>query len=150
MVSQYVNKILIRDLNQLKKELSAIDDRLLWSTQEGIINSCGTLARHICGNLRHFIGYQIGEIPYKRDIEDEFSGPPVDKSILLENIDQTIDTLTKVFRDLDEKKLNQKMPDPPPHHAGCTIGFFLIQLCCHFSRHWGQFNYLRRINEGSL
>lgn len=34
----------------------------------------------------------------------------------------------------------------------CSIeaaqGYFLVQLCCHLSRHRGQLNYLRRILEG--
>ena len=49
---------------------------------------------------------------------------------------------------LDAARLQDEMPDPPPQHRGRTIGYFLVQLCCHLSRHRGQLNYLRRILEG--
>ena len=42
-------------------------------------------------------------------------------------------------------RLDVPMPSPPPHHAGRTVRFFLIQLNTHLSRHTGQANYLRRI-----
>ncbi len=44
-------------------------------------------------------------------------------------------------------KWNDPMPDPPEQHKGRTIAFFLVQLCCHLSRHRGQLNYIRRILE---
>mgnify|MGYP002634543822 FL=1 len=60
-------------------------------------------------------------------------------------IDDTISALKSAFEQLTDGELEREMPDTPPQHKGRTVGFFLIQLCCHLSRHRGQLDYLRRI-----
>ena len=62
-------------------------------------------------------------------------------------IDETVQAVEDGFAKITEEDLEKEMPDPPPQHKGRSIGFFLIQLCCHLSRHRGQLNYLKRINE---
>ena len=51
---------------------------------------------------------------------------------------------TKVIR-ISSDTLDDHMPEPPPQHTGRSIRFFLLQLSCHFSRHSGQLDYLRRM-----
>ena len=42
-------------------------------TLPGVINPAGNLALHIEGNLREFVGRQLGQLTYKRNRELEFS-----------------------------------------------------------------------------
>lgn len=140
-----VLEILIRDLKLLRDELDTIPEEYLWQTMPGIINSLGSLSHHMCGNLQHFIGEKLGHTGYERNIEDEFSNHQLTKDALLNEIDATITAVRTGLINLNESMLQLAMPDPPAQHAGRTIGFFLVQLCCHLSRHRGQFNYLRRI-----
>lgn len=52
-----IRRILLRDLRSLREELAAYDDeRLIWVLPPYLKNSAGTLAMHLVGNLRHFIG----------------------------------------------------------------------------------------------
>ncbi|MFM7154524.1 MAG: hypothetical protein ACKOZV_10415 [Bacteroidota bacterium] len=51
-----VKHILVRDLNAMAGEVADTPDEYLWEALPGVINPVGTLALHICGNLRHFIG----------------------------------------------------------------------------------------------
>jgi hypothetical protein len=149
-IVSYTREILIRDLNQLRSEIESIPDELLWKTEPGIINPVGTLAFHLCGNLRHFIGFKLGGVPYTRNLEAEFSHTQRSKAELLAHIDDTLQSVDASLSALPASRLEEEMPDPPAHHSGKTIGFFLIQLCCHFHRHAGQLNYLKRIKMAQL
>ena len=142
-----VKEILVRDLNALKDEIKDTPDELLWLIVPGIINPIGTLAYHICGNLRHFIGASLGNDTYVRHREDEFKNHTLSTNELLQHIDATIDSVNNALESITVERLTQLMPDPPPQHQGKTVGFFLVQLCCHLSRHRGQLNYIRRILE---
>jgi hypothetical protein len=55
-----VKHILVRDLNAMAGEVADTPDEYLWEALPGVINPVGTLALHICGNLRHFIGALLG------------------------------------------------------------------------------------------
>jgi uncharacterized damage-inducible protein DinB len=139
-------EIIVRDLGAMKEELKLTSPELLWKAEPGITNSVGTLSYHICGNLRHFIGAVLGEDGYIRNREAEFNTHDLSLDDLLASVDQTIDAVKNAFIKLSEKDLEREMPDTPPQHKGRTTGFFLIQLCCHLSRHRGQLDYLRRIS----
>ena len=63
-----------RDLTKLGKQIEAFpNDEALWQTLPGVLNPAGNLALHIEGNLREFVGRQLGKRPYKRNRELEFS-----------------------------------------------------------------------------
>jgi hypothetical protein len=120
----------------------------LWTSLPGIINPVGTLSHHLCGNLRHFVGAVLGNDGYARDRADEFCARDLTKKALLDEIQATSAAVDHALTRLDKARLSAPMPDTPPQHKGRTIGFFLVQLCCHLSRHRGQLNYLRRILAG--
>lgn len=140
-----IRDILARDLLVLAAEIESIPEEQLWQALPGVNNSAGTLAMHLCGNLRHFIGSVLGRDGYLRDREGEFTRRDLSKAALIIQIHQARQAVVAALEQLDVQVLNNPMPDTPPHHQGRTVGFFLIQLCCHFSRHEGQLNYLRRI-----
>jgi hypothetical protein len=71
------------------------------------------------------------------------------REILLAEISSAQDVIREVLSNLPADRLDTPMPNPPPHHAGRTLRFFLFQLSCHLSRHTGQANYLRRILAGA-
>ena len=141
----HMTKILDRDMGTVAKEVELTPEDHLWESVPGITNPVGTLARHLCGNLQHFIGAELGSTGYTRDREGEFSHSPCTKTELLEEISITRAALRETLGSLGSERMDAPMPNPPPHHIGATVGFFLVQLSCHLSRHLGQLNYLRRI-----
>jgi|TARA_B110000211_G_C13946405_1_gene494104 hypothetical protein len=136
--------ILDRDMAVVAKEIELTPEEHLWKSIPGITNPVGTLARHLCGNLRHFIGEELGSDGYTRDRDGEFSHSPWTKSELLDEVSSTRAAIRKTLSALDPELMSAPMPNPPPQHKGVTVGFFLVQLSCHLSRHSGQLNYLRR------
>lgn len=141
----HLRHILTRDLAHVASEVDATPEAHLWSVVPGVTNSVGTLAVHLCGNLRHFIGHHLGHDGYTRQREREFAGDPMPKEDVLAEIQRTIQAVDSVLSNLDPTTLDAPMPFPPSLHAGRSVRFFLLQLSCHLSRHTGQANYLRRI-----
>ena len=63
-----------RDLERVAQEVTAFpSDEALWQTMSGVTNSAGNLALHLEGNIREYIGRQIGGIAYQRERPFEFS-----------------------------------------------------------------------------
>lgn len=143
-----ISEILQRDLRELATEVALTPDDHLWKTLPGVINPVGTIALHLCGNLRHFIGAILNSDGYVRDIDQEFGVRDLDKTAVLQEIELTIAAVAAALEHLPSSRLSEVMAQTPPHHTGRSVGFFLIQLCVHFSRHRGQLNYLRRMLEG--
>jgi uncharacterized damage-inducible protein DinB len=147
-LTEDIREIILRDLADMASEVEAVPEEHLWTAVPGIINPVGTLSHHLCGNLRHFVGAVLGNDGYARDRADEFDARDLTKNALLDEIQATIEAVNKALSSFDPARLSEPMPDTPPQHKGRTIGFFLVQLCCHLSRHRGQLNYLRRILAG--
>lgn len=140
-----ISEILHRDLEALITEVNHISEENLWKSYPGVINSTGTIAYHLCGNLQHFIGAVLGQDDYIRDKNKEFVPQYFSKEQLIQEIRITQQSVRKALINLNPDQLTEPMPDTPPQHKGRSIQFFLMQLSCHLSRHTGQMNYLRRI-----
>jgi hypothetical protein len=138
-----------RDLKKLKAEIAAYEDEdSLWKKIPGTHNSGGHLCQHLIGNLRTYIGQELGSFPYIRNREAEFSDRLFSKTHLLKEIDFLLEIIPESIRKLSENQLQEEYP-----HAVLTIhetqstGFVLTHLAMHLAYHTGQINYHRRINE---
>ncbi|MDP4579619.1 MAG: DUF1572 family protein [Saprospiraceae bacterium] len=142
-----ISEIFQRDLEAVINEVNQISEENLWKSHPGIINSTGTIAYHLCGNLRYFIGEVLGKDGYVRDKIKEFEPQYFSKENLIQEIRDTQLSIRNALMKISPEQLLDPMPDTPSQHKGRSIQFFLIQLSCHLSRHTGQLNYLRRILE---
>ena len=57
---------------QLLELLSEVPDEILWQKPDMLPNSIGAIARHLAGNLNHYLGAGILQNGYKREREQEF------------------------------------------------------------------------------
>jgi hypothetical protein len=74
MLGTELAALFARDLQRLRQELDAFpDDAAVWATAPGVTNSAGTLALHLEGNLREYVGRQLGGRAYLRERRAEFS-----------------------------------------------------------------------------
>lgn len=144
-IQKWLSDLFERDLTNLKKELDQFEKEAdLWRQAEGINNSAGNLALHICGNLQHFVGYVLGNTGYIREREREFNDKDVPKESIKLEIDKTKDTIFTVLTALSDEDLEKTYP-LQLWNRSFTTGFFLIHLHSHLNYHLGQINYYRRL-----
>src|SRR6476620_4786348 len=92
MLIDVLTQLYERDLNKLKSEIELYaSDADIWTTAGDIPNSGGNLCLHLCGNLRHFIGFVLGGSGYVRDRDLEFSDTNVSRDELYLRIDATLE-----------------------------------------------------------
>jgi len=144
-----LSRLLARELATLRDELLAYPDELaIWSMPAGVPNSAGNLALHLVGNIRWFIGAQLGASGYVRDRDAEFARRNVPRAEILEQVRLAIDEVTRTIAALDPASLDA----PYPQEVGglrFTTGRFLLHLEGHFGYHLGQIDYHRRIVTGN-
>lgn len=142
-----ITKIFERDLDRLQNEIKEFNQESnLWKTTANIQNSAGNLSLHLVGNLRTFIGKNIGNYDYIRNREAEFSLKDVPRQQLLDQVEEVKKILTSSLNQIDDDAIDNFHIE---HVLGkeMTNTFLLLHLASHLSYHLGQINYLRRILE---
>lgn len=132
-------------LNALKKEISLYkNEGNIWKLEGDIANTPGNLCLHVCGNLKHFYGAVMGNTGYVRERDLEFSEKNISREILLNEVDETISIIEKIFDGLTSDDINMIYPIDK-FGKNVTYGFIFSRLISHLSYHIGQINYHRRI-----
>jgi uncharacterized damage-inducible protein DinB len=139
-----------RDLTKLEKEIAAFhNENNLWIAAPGVINSAGNLSLHLVGNLRTYIGKNVGQVAYIRDRDAEFSLKQVPQLQLLTMLDETKSIVANALAQFSEADLGKRYIEDVLGFE-MTNGYFLAHLLGHLSYHLGQVNYLRRILEADV
>ena len=144
-----LSRLLARELTTLRDELLAYpDERSIWALPKGVPNSGGNLSLHLTGNLRWFIGAQLGATGYVRDRDAEFARRDVPRAELIAQAEAAKDEVTRTLATLDPAAFDAPYP---LEVAGVRLatGRFLMHLEGHFAYHLGQLDYHRRIVTGS-
>jgi hypothetical protein len=137
-----------RDLSRLAQELRAFPDTpSLWQVVPGVTNGAGTLALHLDGNLREYIGRALGGIAYQRDRPLEFSARGATQDQILERVDSLREMVPRVIGALSQDTLDATYPDPYDGGAIVTRQL-LVHMLAHLNYHLGQIDYLRRCTTG--
>src|ERR1044072_2157843 len=110
---QEVAALFDRDLTRLEQELRAFTDTdALWVVAPGVSNAAGTLALHLEGNLREYIGRQLGHREDTRDRAREFSARAIPQQEILERVGELRGTIPPVIRELAPEALAGAYPEP--------------------------------------
>lgn len=137
-----------RELRTLRREVEAYPtDDQPWRPADGLPNSGGMLVRHLCGNLRHFVGAQLGDTGYVRDREAEFHAPPASRAALLLEVEATEREVLTTLAGLAPERLSETYPQALLGQHLVT-GDFLLHLASHLAFHLGQVDYHRRVVTG--
>lgn len=141
-----------RDLTRLVKQIEAFPNTaMLWTHLSGMTNAAGTLVLHLEGNLREYIGRQLGKVDYRRDREFEFAAIDLRKEDLLLRADDLRRLIPLIVQALSEDE--RKMPYPEDVLGSqLSVEGFLIHLYGHLNWHLGQIDSIRRAlsGEGAL
>lgn len=146
MIQEFI-KIFDRDLGKLKLEIESFqEEENLWKIEGNIKNTAGNLCLHLVGNLKTYIGKNLGKIDYVRDREAEFNLKNIPRELLLAKVESARKTVIEGLGKLTEEDLVKIYPEKVLGYE-MTTNFFLVHLSAHLSYHLGQINYLRRILE---
>lgn len=145
-----IGHFLQRELHSLRLELEAYpDEQLIWALPPGLPNSAGTLALHLAGNLRHYVGAILGGNGYIRNRDEEFAARNVPREALLAQIAESEAAIESTLPLLSEEQMSAPFPEPIREHHLKT-GELLIQLAVHLAYHLGQVSYHRRLVTGDV
>src|SRR4051794_25912083 len=123
-----ISHFLRRELRSLRLELEAYpDEQLIWALPPGLPNSAGTLALHLAGNLRHYVGALLGGNGYIRNRDEEFAARDVPRAVLLEQISEAEVAVESTLPLLSEEQMAQPFPELIREHSLQT-GELLGQL----------------------
>lgn len=137
-----------RDLLKLLREIQAYpDDGALWRVVPGVINSAGTLVLHLEGNLRDFIGRQLGGVAYTRQRALEFTLTGLRKGELEARVEELGRVIPATIESLTPEGMKALYPMDV---LGVPLAteVFLIHLYGHLNWHLGQMDVLRRALTG--
>ncbi len=140
-----------RDLARLLRQLDALDDAHLWQVRPGVTNSAGNLLLHLNGNLREFVGRQLGGVPYVRDRPREFGAKDVSRTAMQAELVELASLVPGVIARMSEQRWTEMFPENVLGEP-LTNRQFVTHLYGHLNYHLGQIDYLRRVltGEGAL
>ena len=136
-----------RDLNRVMAEIRAYpDEDSLWQVAGQINNSAGNLTLHLVGNISQFIGDDLGDVPFARDREAEFTRRNVPRAEMLSGLERTRELVVQTLANLDDVRLDGVHPrQPPGFPPAMSSRYFLLHLYGHLNYHLGQINFHRRL-----
>ena len=137
-----------RDLPRLLQQLEAFEDRHLWSVLPGVTNSAGNLMLHLNGNLREFVGRQLGGVDYARDRAREFAARDVPRTELVAELTGLAALVPGVLEQVAAERWDDAFPEQVLPGGPVTNRQFVIHLYGHLNYHLGQIDYLRRTLTG--
>src|SRR3954471_17897624 len=101
-----------RDLMRLGQQVEAFpNDEMLWRTPSQFTNPPGNLVLHIEGNLREYVGRQLGGTPYVRNRPLEFSTRGVSKRDLLTRVAELTQLIPSVIEGLTQEQMEKEHPE---------------------------------------
>jgi hypothetical protein len=148
-MSKELAALFARDIERLMQELRAFPDtESIWKAAPGVSNAAGTLALHLEGNLREYIGRQLGQIAYTRDRPREFSARGMAREEVIARLEAVKASIPAVIAALTNEQLNAIYPENVLKTPLSTRQF-LMHLLGHLNYHLGQVDYLRRFVTGN-
>lgn len=147
MLSKTLISLFERDLNRVIDELELYQSEAdIWKTEGDISNSAGNLALHLIGNLKTYIGKEIGKLDYTRNRDLEFADKNVPREKIVADLSDTIATIKDSLKFVSDEDLKNEYPLLVLLERTSTE-YFLVHLATHLNYHLGQINYHRRLIE---
>ena len=120
-----------------------LDDAQLFSRVAPTTNTVGNLVLHLAGNIRTYLGAEVGGVPYERDRPFEFNATGVGRDELLARFREAVDVGLEVLGRLDESELAATIPDG--EFAGTTKARLAVHVVEHLGYHAGQIVLLVKV-----
>jgi hypothetical protein len=148
-LSSELAAVFSRDLLRAAQQVRAFPgDDSLWRSSPGFSNPAGNLALHLEGNLREYVGRQLGGIPYTRDRPAEFASRGLTRAEVAGRLDAMRSQIVPILASLTPERMADRYPEDVLG-TPLTTGQFLFHLLGHLNYHLGQMDCLRRVTTGA-
>jgi hypothetical protein len=130
--------------NRLIEIIEVTSEEKLWSTENVLPNSIGTLARHLTGNLNNYFGAGILKNGYKRNRDREFKEVGLSKETIISELRAAINISKQAIMSINQETIN--LPYEAPFEERYeTLAYHIMRLATHFSLHVGQAEFAQRV-----
>lgn len=126
--------------------LAKLSDDQVWARAGENQNAIGNLALHLAGNVRQWIISNLGERPYERRRDEEFSargGRSVAE--LAAHLKSTVEEAVEVIGSLDTAKLTREYTIQGYTGSGVSAVYHVVE---HFAQHTGQIIFATKMLTG--
>jgi hypothetical protein len=101
---------------------------------------------HLCGNVRQWIGYGIGDLADQRDRDGEFAARGgLDPKELIERSRKTVSDAIDIIGNFDSARLTDKVTI---QNMEVTKMEAIYQVVEHFAQHTGQIIFVTKMLTG--
>jgi uncharacterized damage-inducible protein DinB len=136
-------------IEKLRRSGSRIEDcvgRLnheqIWTRNADNVNSIGNLVLHLCGNVRQWIGFGIGDLTDQRDRDSEFAARGgLEPKELIERARKTVSDAVDILGNFDSARLMDKVTI---QNMEVTKMEAIYQVVEHFAQHTGQIIFVTK------
>jgi hypothetical protein len=135
-----------RYCNTLIELIESLSEDQIWSKNNSIPNSIGTLARHLTGNLNHYFGAGLLKNGYIRDREEEFQGDKIAKEKVILDLREGIHIVKEGISKINEEDINKPYKSPCGQEFE-SLAYHIIRIATHAALHCGQADYAKNIIE---
>jgi hypothetical protein len=142
LIAQLSVKAIERYGQELIELIEPLSQDQLWSKEGNIPNSIGTLARHLTGNLNHYLGAGILKNGYVRERDKEFSETGLPKAQVIADLQAAVEVARQAVGAIDETKLDQPYTSPSGEEYE-SLAEHIIRTAAHFALHCGQADYAK-------
>jgi uncharacterized damage-inducible protein DinB len=118
----------------------------IWTRNADNVNSIGNLVLHLCGNVRQWIGFGIGDLADQRDRDGEFAARGgLQPAELVERSRKTVSDAIGIVGNFDTARLLEKVTI---QNYEVTKMEAIYQVVEHFAQHTGQIIFVTKMLTG--
>ena len=111
MLNETLISLFKRDLNKVVEELNLYQsESSIWKVEGNISNSAGNLTLHLIGNLKTYIGKEMGGVAYVRNRDLEFADKNVPSEKLIVDLKGTIAIIKDSLKSVTDEDLKKEYP----------------------------------------
>ena len=135
-----------RSGSRIEDCVGRLNHEQIWTRNADNLNSVGNLVLHLCGNVRQWIGFGIGELADQRDRDGEFAARGgLEPAELIERARQTVSDAIGIIGNFDGARLLEKVTIQ--NHEVTTMEA-IYQVVEHFAQHTGQIMFITKMFTG--
>jgi uncharacterized damage-inducible protein DinB len=135
-----------RSGSRIEDCVGRLNHEQIWTRNADNLNSVGNLVLHLCGNVRQWIGFGIGELADQRDRDGEFAARGgLEPEELIQRARQTVSDAIGIIGNFDAARLLEKVTI---QNYEVTKMEAIYQVVEHFAQHTGQIMFITKMFTG--